>query len=191
MFHFTRQGRRSGVSRPPVLEALEDRFLPAASPAATLVDTTGSTALFSPANLQAQSGLALSLAPGAGTSAVQGQGIATQATPVSFTFTVIDQSLPPISAPSAGVPFGFPGRVVLPGTGVTERAALASGPFELSPGQYLSGGGGNNGLPAPANPPAPPPPPPPGMVPLAVPLDSDADVDARDLALTTFVPVEP
>jgi hypothetical protein len=48
--------------------------------------------------------------------------------------------------------FGFPGRIVFPGTGLQARSATASGPLSQQPGALLVGGSGEA---APEAPPAP------------------------------------
>ncbi len=45
--------------------------------------------------------------------------------------------------PSATVPTGFSGRLAFPGTGVQQRVATGSGPFDQPPGLFLVGGGGD------------------------------------------------
>jgi hypothetical protein len=177
------------------LEPLETRFLLDASTAQLVTGLTavpnGATIFNVGSPTQAMQSLGTipntqatfsSLSNGTPTLAVQSLGTA-QATPALFPFATADTTVPTTTSPSPGVPYGFPGRVVLPGTGVTERSAGPSGPLEQTPGQYLSGGGGNNGLLLPENAPAPPPPPPSG--PLG--LEAETSLEVRDLALTTFL----
>lgn len=175
-----RHGRRSSFACLSV-EALEERCaLAAVSPAVVApvahpaIQTVGSAALLalqSPFVPQAAASAAAS--PGTPGARVSLNPFGPPIVPASTYLQGQGQN----AVPSFAVPTGFPGRLMLPDTGVTSRVPTGDGPMIAPAGLFLVGGGDQ--IVAPEAPPAPRRVPPP-VVPLPVGIDFDLPMPQVD-----------
>jgi hypothetical protein len=130
----------------PVLEALEDRWTPAApaftAPVAALAPSTPAVTA-----VGGQSGPSL---PGQTIGQTTGQvtslfasllTLATQPPQTSATLPGLSTAAGGLQQSALQAALGFRGRLALPGTGVQQRVGTGDGPFDQPPGVYLSGGG--------------------------------------------------
>ena len=181
-----RHGRRSSFASLSV-EALEERYaLSVASPAAVVpvahpaFQPVGSAALLA---LQSpfvpQGAAAAAASPGTPGARVSLNPFA----PPTFAASTYLQGQGQNAIPSFAVPTGFPGRLMLPDTGVTTRVPTGGGPMTAPAGLFLPGGGDQTLAPETA-PESRRIPPPVGTLPgginfdLPMPdVDTDSDVD--------------
>jgi hypothetical protein len=178
-----RQGRRSSFARPS-LEALEERYALAAASHAVVAPTTipafqtsGSAALLA---LQSpfipQPAATAAATPGTPGARYSLNPLAPLAVPASISLQGQGQN----AIPSFAIPTGFPGRLLIPDSGVTTRVATGYGPMTAPAGLFLPGGGGDQTQ-TPEIPPASrripaPVVPLPGRIDIEVPVDADTDV---------------
>ncbi len=145
-----RQGRRCSFARPS-LESLEDRCALAGASVAAAVHTSnpafqssGSAALLALQNPFLVQPTATT-SPTLGTTGSRYSLI--QLPPTAAPASISLQGQGQNAIPSFASPTGFPGRLMLPNTGVTSRVPTGDGPMTASAGLFLPGGGDENAAP--------------------------------------------